>query len=181
MNMHSHPRKGILRGPLAVVLVLALLAPGLTAKERRGHDVIVTKKDGTVVQGELLAVKGTDLIIMESSTSGGVTASLAEVKTVKVIKPSKFLKGLGIGFLVGAPIGAVIGATTGTSHPGWFEYTPAEGALGWGLILGATGALIGGIGGAIASIDKNVTIGDTSPTGLARVAYVLRQYARQRS
>jgi hypothetical protein len=172
---------GVLKASVAMVLVLALVAPAVLAKERRGHDVLVTKKDGTVIQGELLTVKGTDLIIMEGSTTDGITASLADVKSVKVDKHSKFLKGLGWGFLIGAPAGAILGAATGKQNPGWFEYTPSEGAIGWGLVLGGTGALIGGVAGAFSGIDKNVTVVDTSPGGLSKVAFGLRRYARDRS
>lgn len=180
MNMHSQRRERIGRELLAVILVLALLAPGLAAKERRGNDVIVTKTDGTAVSGELLAVKGTDLIIMDGTTSAGITVNLADVKAAKVVKHSKFLKGIGMGFLIGAPIGALMGLASGKQNPGWFEYTPAEGALIGVILLGGTGMLIGGTAGALSGIDPNIRIEPPSPTRLAEVASQLRPYARDR-
>jgi hypothetical protein len=178
MNTHSRQRKGILRESLAVILVLALLAPGLAAGERRGNDVIVTKNDGKVVAGELLAVKGTDLLIMDGSTSAGITASLADVKSVKVIKNSKFLKGVGLGLLIGAPIGALVGAASGKTNPGWFEVTPGQGAVLGAVFFGGLSALVGGVFGAVAGTDKNVHVNSQAS---AELAYELRKYARDRS
>jgi hypothetical protein len=181
MRTQRHGRKGIGRELLVVIMVLALLAPGLAAKEKRGHDVIVAKKDGTAVSGELLAVRGTDLIIRDGSNSAGITASLADVKSVKVIKSSKLLKGVGMGFLIGAPIGALLGVSSGKTDPGWFEWTPGQGAVGFGVLFGVTGMLIGGTAGAIASIDKNVRIEAPTPVSLASAAGTLRRYARERN
>jgi hypothetical protein len=168
------------RKALAVILVLALLAPGLTAKEKRGHDVLVTMKDGKSVSGELLAVKGTDLIIMDGSTAAGITASLADVRSVKVIKNSKFLKGVGWGFIIGAPLGALIGAASGKSNPGWFEVTPAQGAVLGAISLGTISALVGGVFGAAAGADQNIPVSQAGAGGLASIAGQLRPFARDR-
>ncbi len=181
MNTTHRQQKGILRETLSAVLLLALLAPGLCAKEQRGHDVVVVKKDGTAVQGELLAVKGTDLLVMEGTQ--GVTVGLAEVRTVKVIKTSKFLKGMGTGFLYGGIAGVTIGALAyDPSQRGWFFMpdTRGQSALWGGVSLGIFGALFGGVVGALSGIDKTVTMGDSSAPALSKVASELRRYARDR-
>jgi hypothetical protein len=181
MEEKKSQRKGILRESLTVILVLALFAPVLEAKERRGARLVVTKKDGTVVQGELLVVKGEDLILMDGSTSEGITESLQEIQTIKVIKKSKLLKGLGIGFLVGAVPGALVGASKGQENPGLLEFTPGGGAVAGAIVFGTLGALIGGVVGVIAGIDQNITIKNTSSQETTRVGGLLRRLARDRS
>jgi hypothetical protein len=173
---------GVLREPLAVLLVLALMAPVLEAKARRGAEVVVTKGDGTVVRGELLAVKETDLVIMEGSTSAGITASLADVRSVKVVKKSKILKGMGKGFLyVGLPsagIGPLAANKNTDSLLG--PRTPAEGAL-LGLIIGGVfGTVAGAVFGAAAGVDENIPVDATSAIALGQTAAQLRRLARDR-
>jgi hypothetical protein len=173
---------GMLREPLAVLLVLALMAPVLEAKARRGAEVVVTKGDGTVVRGELLAVKGTDLVIMEGSTSAGITASLADVKSVKVVKKSKILKGLGEGFLIGGVAGAGLGAMTWNKNDtGWFvPRTRGEAALMGGIAGGVFGGVLGVVFGAVAGVDEDIVINATSPIALGQTAAQLRRLARDR-
>jgi len=179
MKRPSGGNKGTKKA-LAVFLALAALAPGLAAKERRGNDILVTMKDGKAFSGELLAVKGTDLVILDGTTAAGITASLADVKTVKVIKTSKFWKGVGWGFIIGAPVGALIGAASGKKDPGWFEFTPAQGAILGAVSLGSLSALVGGIAGAGAGTDANISVSSASATDLATAAAELRRYARDR-
>lgn len=102
--------KTILRETLSAILVLVLLAPVLGAKERKGALLAVRKTDGTVFEGELLAVRGINLIMINEAGSVDFEASLKEVETVTVIKKSKFALGLGVGILAGGVSGAALGA-----------------------------------------------------------------------
>ena len=97
-------------GPLAVVLALSLLSPGLAAKERTGAKIKVMKKDGMIIEGELLAVKGNDLIIQERSTSNKVTENLLGIKKIKIGKQSASV----IAGIIGAAAGAVYENAPGT-------------------------------------------------------------------
>jgi hypothetical protein len=179
-------RRKVIFKALLFAAGLVVLAPGLAAKERRGHDVIVAKTDGTTCSGELLAVKGADLLIMERTTLAGITVNLADVRAVKVVKDSKFLKGLVMGGLViGAPVGALFGLA---AHPKgyvlsrWNEWSdPAQAAVGGAVLFGGVGALIGGTAGGLSGIDKDIKVEPSSPTRLAEVARQLRPYARERS
>ncbi len=171
-----------LRRTVAILLALALLAPGLVAKERRGANLVVTKKDGAVVRGELLAVKGTDLLIMDGSTAAGVTVSLADVRTVRVAKKTRILQGMGAGFLFGGLLGAGVGALTYTeSSKGWDMYdTRGESVIAWGLFLGVIGVAVGAVAGGIAGIDRNIRVNENSTYGMVGAAEQLRPYARDR-
>lgn len=73
------PREKVFWRPvIIIVLELTLIVPAATAKQRRGAELVVTKKDGQAVQGELLAVRGIDLIL-RTGAGRGVTVSLKEV------------------------------------------------------------------------------------------------------
>ncbi len=169
--------KGILREPLAVILVVALLAPGIAAKERRGARIIITKTNGMVVAGELLAVKGTDLIIMDSSTSAEVTESLMNISSVdRIEKHSNWLPGMIVGAIAGAGVGALSGKPAGSTDPNDDRMTKgqqaAAGAVGFGLI----GAYIGGT-----IKPKAIKVEKTDPEYLTGIAAKLKSLARDRS
>jgi hypothetical protein len=175
-------RRKVIFKALLFAAGLVVLAPGLAAKERRGHNVIVAKTDGTTCSGELLAVKGADLLIMERTTLAGITVNLADVRAVKVVKDSKFLKGLVMGLVIGAPVGALLGLA---AHPkGYWLYgsiDQAMRAVGGATLFGGVGALIGGTAGGLSGIDKDIKVEPSSPTRLAEVARQLRPYAQERS
>ena len=181
MKTNRGQRKGVwgwvLRGPFSIILVLALLAPGLAAGERRGAQVVIVRKDGKLVQGELLAVKGTDLLIMDLMTSAAVTESLANISSVdKVDKKSNWLPGMILGAVVGAVVGAVAAPKKPDPNADDVSFTKGSaavvGAVGYGLL----GAVIGGM-----IKDKAVKNERTDPEYLAGVATKLKKWARDPS
>jgi hypothetical protein len=182
MKTKRGQRKGVwgcvLRGPFSIILVLALLAPGLAAGERRGAQVVVIKKDGKIVQGELLAVKGTDLLIMDLLTSAAVTENLTNISSVdKVEKKSNWLPGMIIGVLAGGAVGALVEQSKNYQNLNAADKYPKgqvtiAGAVGFGL-LGAY------IGGRIKA--KAIKVERTDPEYLAGVAAKLKNLARERS
>ncbi len=174
MDTHTRSPLEVWKGSLAVILALALLAPGLAAKERRGAEVVIVKKDGKVVQGELLAVKGNELILLEGSTSAEATESLVNIQSVdKVGKESKWLTGM----VIGAITGAVIGAAVTPKHPDPnaddISLTKGEAALVGALGYGLVGAAIGGTIKV-----KAIKIERTDPEYLAGIAAKLKTWAR---
>jgi len=52
--------------PLFLVFSLLALSGNLLAKERRGAELIVQKKDGQQVRGELITVKEHSLLLLDS-------------------------------------------------------------------------------------------------------------------
>jgi len=170
--------KRLLRTFVICALGLTLIAPAVAAREKKGVDVVVMKKDGTIVQGELLAVRGENLLLIKVFTNEGLTESLREISMIKVVRKNKFTKGLGRGFLYGALGGAVLGAavTNETSGGGGL----AMAAIG-GIYIGGIGALIGGIAGALAPSDEVIAIEKTDAIYLAGISSKLRRMARDRS
>jgi len=95
---------------LIVILILGLLIPGFAANERKGAKIEIKKRDGLVIRGEFLAVKGENLTILDRLTSNQVTASLLEIKAIKVVdKMSKKVTWGVVGALAGAALGFAIG------------------------------------------------------------------------
>ena len=90
-----------------VFSILVLSAP-LTAKERKGADLIIQKKDGTQVRGELIAVKENSLLLLDRESGADVTVDIGAIRVIKIKKKSKLLKGAGNGLLIGGGTGVHI-------------------------------------------------------------------------
>ena len=165
----------ILKESSAVVLVLALLAPVLMAKERRGAQLVVTRNDGKVVRGELLAVKGTDLLIM--TALGEVSVRLAEAKLVKAVKRAKAGR-----ILTGVLLGGVAGGALGyASQAGNHKFLSGIDKAAWTIAGGGIGILAGGIIGLVAVPSEKFPIVNSDPNSLNLIASQLRKMARDKS
>jgi len=165
---------------MLLCLTILLTLPGIViAKEKKaGNNLSITMNDDRIVEGELLAISGNVLILLNMSGKDTSHVQLIDVRHIHVEKRSKFLKGLGQGFLFGGSTGAIIGLASGNDTDGFIRFTAAEKAVIIGTTLGAVGAAIGGVGGAIAGIDESVSIESTSPDKLSLVCSKLKKYAR---
>ena len=132
---------------LFLIFSLMMLSVNLYAKERRGAKLIITKKDGQKVEGELITVKPSSLLLLNTEGKD-VSVGIADIKVIRVMKESKALLGAGLGFLIGVVPGALIGYRVG--------WRTSEGALWGGVVGGLAAALIGGFIGI--SLGKEVTI-----------------------
>jgi hypothetical protein len=169
--------KDFLRLWAAVILSLALLASAMEGKERKGAQLIITKKDGKVLQGELLAVKGQDLILLDNSTSGEVTAGLVDIQAIKVVKKSQWFTGMLVGAVVGIVAGVLSGKSSQNQDPNddW-TLTKGQGAVAGAIGYGFLGAAVGaGMG------SEDIVIKKTDANYLAKMGSKLRGMARDRS
>ncbi len=168
-----------IRKIVAVVLVfLCLGLPSvLSAKSRRGADVIVILLDGRQVKGELIAVRNASLVLLSPAGPGkdGAVESIdiRDIHSVRVVKRSRAVTGL----LIGAATGAIGGSIWGHSQA--VDEEDELSTIGGAVGLGAAGALIGLIVGAAAGTDdKMVFAGQPEPVigrALARLARVSRE------
>ncbi|MGZ5469387.1 MAG: hypothetical protein ACXWG5_09565 [Candidatus Aminicenantales bacterium] len=120
----------------AAVLVasFSLLPADLSAKGKRGATLVITRTDGTLVTGELIAAKPDSLLLL--STAGqDKSVGLGEIKSVRIVRRSHTLLLAAIGF---AP-GAVAGGLAMSSDPEIETWAKVAGAA----VGGALGALAG--------------------------------------
>lgn len=154
---------------VASVLIFSFLAlpVGLSARERRGANLIVTRLDGSQVSGELIAVKPDSLLLL--SAGSDLSISLVDIKTVRIVRKSR------AGLL--ALIGFVGGAVAGGLYGSVIEFESGE--LVYGAIGGGLGVLAG-LGLSLA-VGPDITFqAADEPESVARDFWdKLRRYSRQ--
>jgi len=64
---------------LFMVFSILSLSGNLIAKERRGAELMVDKKDGQQVRGELIAVKQDSLLLLERESGADVSVDIEEI------------------------------------------------------------------------------------------------------
>ena len=156
---------------LFLVFSLMMLSVNLYAKERRGAKLLIIKKNGQQVEGELITVKPNSLLLLNKEGKDE-SVGIAEIKVIKIKKKSKAL----LGALIGGPCAWFIYGFIGTKdEDAWFSYKAAEvpGALVFG-----TGLLLGGLIGAGA--DKTIQIEGRLDSEVKEVLEKLRKKARIR-
>lgn len=180
-NNEIEPRRpSAMKVTLAGLLIAVLLLPGIIwASEKKAGNILVLKmKDGQVGKGELLAVKGDRLILMDPETQMDANIWIGDIARIRVIKKSKFLLGMGIGLLAGAASGAAFGHLSGDDKPGWFSLTAGQKAFLGGVGGGSLGALFGGLFGIAAGADESIDVGSLSPQKCEQVLNKLKKFAR---
>jgi hypothetical protein len=152
--------RGRIGGGISLALIISLLMPwgSLMAKERQGARLIVFKKDGAQLEGELIAVRRNLLLVMPEAESEAVFVDISDVAAITLVKKSKALSGLGWGALAGLVVGGAVGiAGASTVENPWNNYAGAGAIMLAGIGAGA-GALLGLIFGAAAGIDRAVRV-----------------------
>ena len=157
---------------LTIMLALALAGLPLAAVTR-GATVEVTMADGRMVKGELLAVKGHDLIIHDAAGNAGFTVPIEMVSAVRLKRRSKVLAGIGIGFIGGMGMGV---AMAGSRSDG--DLGERAGAAIMGLMCWGAATLIGGLTGAIISRPEEMTTNGREPVQIEAYLRRLRMHAR---
>ena len=156
-----------------VFSILALSIP-LTAKERKGADLIIWKTDGTQVRGELIAAKESSLLLMERDSGADVTVDIEEIRVIIHVKKSKVWKGMGLGLLIGGGAGAGV---TSIAQEWGFTTSGLAVALS-GVLAAVLGLLIGGYIGAASGKDKTIQIEGKSYSEILVILEKLRKKAR---
>ena len=154
----SKTSKRIKKG-MSLILVTALvllLSTSAAAARKTGANLIILKKDGASVKGELIAVKGRTLILSHN----GVDTSLEfdEVSQITIKGKHKALIGAGIGLLGGALLGGAIGYGKAPSKTGNYlldDMFPGlkESLSGAGIGVIA-GVIVGATAGNLSGKDK---------------------------
>ncbi len=165
---------------LFLVFSLVMLSTSLYAKERRGAKLLITKKDGQQIKGELITVKPNSLLLLNTEGKDE-SVDIADIKVIRIVKKSKAGKAALLGGLFGGLSGALVAVYT-------YEEAWTGAGVGvpilYGLILGAIGggigALIGALSGAIAGTDKTIQIEGMTSSEIQEALDKLRKKARIR-
>jgi hypothetical protein len=121
-------------GVLAAALFLAGPA-GLSARPKRGAEVIVTKLDGNMAKGELVSVKPDSLLVLRKGAA--LTIPRGKVRSVSIMRRSKMASGALTGFTTGALLGVMWGLDRGPDAIHGHPAVPAGAvAGGLGLVIG---------------------------------------------
>jgi hypothetical protein len=163
----------------AVFLVILMgLSPAFAKEREHGKELTVQKKDGGIVKGELIAVRGHSLLLDSSNLSEN-SIDIGDVSAITIINKSQIWSGLGLGLLVGVGGGVVAGYASGDDRPGWFSLTAGEKAFLGGAVFGVIGIVVGGIAGALAGIDGTIDVNDANdPYQTSKVLEKLRSLSR---
>ena len=156
-----------------VLAFLILVLPGaLSARERRGANLVITLKNGQQVEGELIAVKPDSLLLLNVA-GADQSVDLVGIRSIRFYRKSKAVLGLACGALA---CGLIVGNAVSDSYLG---------GPGFGVMAAMGGFACGGIigfgAGALAGIDKTIQLERKS--GLedrARALAYLRNTARIR-
>ena len=157
----------------ALIALLLFIPAGLSAKERRGAELVVTRLDGSQVSGELIAVKRDSLLLLSNGRDESI--DLADIKIVRMIKKSRSGKGALYGFAAGAGSGAILGSILPMPLE---DDKPLALIVASGAFLGAIGALSGLLVGSMAGVDSSFTVAGNPETVVAAYWDKLRAHAR---
>lgn len=163
---------------LFLIFSLLALSGTLMAKEKRGAELMVQKKYGQWVRGELIAVKENSLLLL-SISGADVSVYIKDVNAIKIMRKSKTILGVGLGLLIGISIGA-LGTIIGWEIWAWAPHdtkTKYRIMARVGVVSGLVGAVVGG-NIAHNSRPETIQIEGKSPEEIKEVLEKLRQKAR---
>lgn len=164
----------MIKKALVIVLGILLIHPlSLRAKENRGGELIITKKDGLSVKGELITVKQDSLLLL-SEEGADVSVNMGDVREITMVRTSRALRGLAHGASYGAIVGFIGYAVISSA-----ESDDSFGPGGFGIlapvIMIPLGALLGL---AIASGDKTIRIEGKPDSEIRQILEDLQEKAR---
>jgi len=167
---------------IALFLVFSLLAvSGDLYAKKKGATLIITKKDGGQIKGELIVVKiKQNSLLLLDAEGKDVSIDIADIKVIRIVKKSKVLQGVGLGLLIGAGLGALYGLSTDEDPMGGYGVKAGTNAIYWAPVFAAPGILIGGFFGAAAGTDKIIQIEGRHPKTIEFHLEKLRKKARIR-
>jgi hypothetical protein len=162
-----------------LVFTLLCLSGIVFGKESRGTMLIVHKKNGQIIRGELIAVKRNSLLLLESESGRDVSIPNNSINVLE----KGVVKGAVIGFLIGAGVGLALGlvwnsSTSDNDSDSFIDFnfniSPWQSALG----LGVVGALLGAAIGAKSNQSEVVILEGKSQAERNAIFRELRSEAR---
>jgi len=158
---------------IGLAILLLGLPISVSARERRGADIVVTIKEGQTIAGELIAVKLNALLLL---TPAGKDESIdvAGIREIKVVKKSRALKSALYGFIAGAVAGVALAYAVRDTEESVKPIIYPVGAAAGGAAGGLIGFGIGSLGGKA----KTIRLEGMSESALKDILADLRNMAR---
>lgn len=154
---------------LFLVFSLMMLSVNLYAKEKRGAKLIITKKDGQQIKGELITVKPNSLLLLDAEGKD-VSVDIGDIEVIRIVKKSK---GARTGFLIGGGLALIVGVGEIGAEVHGFIPSFIDGLI----LFALPGALIGAI---IEGKDKTIQIEGITDLEMQEALDKLRKKARIR-
>ncbi len=161
---------------IALFLVFSLLAlSGSLYAKKKGAQLVIDKKEGQSVAGELIAVKNSSLLLLNSE-GADESVDIENINRIRIVKKSKFGRGAGFGLLSTGVVFLGIGTYS------WLQYDEPANllfiSLYWLLVVALPSALVGGLIGVAAGTDEKIQIEGMSDTEIKTELEKLRKKAR---
>jgi len=155
-----------------------------SSKERKqGAKLIITKKDGQQIEGELITVKPNSLLLLDAEGKD-VSVDIADINIIKIVKKSKALLGAGIGGAIGLGVGlyGIISSYNASVNRGEDGIFISYFLLGSLVVPAAAmvGGVIGGGVGALARGDGVIYLTGMTDSEIQKTLDKLRKKARIR-
>jgi hypothetical protein len=170
---HSMKKRPDKRIATALAFLIVVLPAALSAREKRGAELVITLKDGHYTSGELIAVKPDSLLLLAGKDE---SVDLVGIRSIRIVRRSKAGLGAAYGALAGGLILGLIAALDpclGSERP-----------ITAGIIFGAIGAIPGGLiglgAGSLAGKDKIIQLEGKSESEVRMALAYLRGKARIR-
>ncbi|NOR22178.1 MAG: hypothetical protein GQ476_05790 [Candidatus Aminicenantes bacterium] len=156
----------------------ALISRGTSKRripERREGDIVITKKDGRQIEGELFAVKPNALLLVDRY-GRDASIEIADIRTIRILKRSKARLGSYIGGAVAIGVASLVAISASRrGDEGW-----VWGSIILGALLAIPGSIIGGLAGSYAGIDDIIQIEGMTDSQIRWALEKLRKKARIR-
>jgi len=146
--------------------------------EKKRGSIVLTKKDGQQIEGELVIVKPNSLLLLDTEGKD-VSVDIADIKVIRIGKKSKAGLGARIGSAAGT-LGGIIFVAIIDAALGEEESIPFYGYCIFGGIGLCVGALVGGIIGAVVGTDETIHFEGMTDSEIKEALDKLRKKARIR-
>ena len=142
-------------------------------REKHGAKLIVTKKDGQQIEGELITVKPNLLLLLDTEGKD-VSIEIVDIKVIRIVKKSK---AAGKGALTGLKIGGGLGLIAFVDD-GDEEHSAIASFIDTIILIGLPAALIGSVIGGAAGKGKTIQIEGMTDSETKEALEKLRKKAR---
>lgn len=143
----------------------------LKSDQKRGVDIIIQKKDGQKVGGELIAFRQKSLLLL-SSEGADVSVDIELIRHLTIVNKAKTGKGFGYGALITGGTMGLLALLVWRDEAS--ESPVVASVLGFALIGGMVGTLFG----VAAGRDDTILLSTKSDTEIQEILSQLRKKAR---